>query len=213
MGSASIFFVRFLLQCNDYLTDMYGNKFANDFDLNRKDKVRFAQVFSATIVLQVFGGGGAIWGFSEAATFRVPATQTHWRHIALTVGAIFFARWLMQAKDFILEARYGDSYVRINRVQMIRLCQVFGAKMVLEVFGGGGAIWGFSEAATFRVPSTQETWRFRALLIGFIFFIRWTLQTIDFVSDIKAEFAKEGIEDLTMKEQPYQNGDSKGVVA
>jgi len=38
------------------------------------------------------------------------------------------------------------------------MVQTFLAKIVLEVFGGGGAIWGFSEVITFRNPSTQEVW-------------------------------------------------------
>ena len=35
-----------------------------------------------------------------------------------------------------------------NKKASIRLVQIFAAKIVLEVFGGGGAIWGASEIVT-----------------------------------------------------------------
>jgi len=178
-----IFFIRWLMQCRDYITEMNGKSLTFDYD--EKTLARGIHIFSAKMVLQVWGGGGAIWGFFEAATFRVPETQEFWRFNALTVGFIFFIRWFSQIKDFKLEAKYGNSTLSMNSSQWIRLFQIFGAKLVLEVFGGGGAIWGFSEAATLRVPETQEFWRFNALTVGFIFFIRFALQIIDYVTEIK----------------------------
>ena len=65
--------------------------------------IRLAQVFSAKLVLEVFGGAGAIWGFSEAVGLRVPNTVWFWRPAALAIGAIFFVRWLLQMEDFALE--------------------------------------------------------------------------------------------------------------
>mmetsp|Transcript_11860 Transcript_11860/g.17791 ORF Transcript_11860/g.17791 Transcript_11860/m.17791 type:complete len:118 (-) Transcript_11860:202-555(-) len=62
---------------------------------------RLAEIFSAKLVLEVFGGGGAIWGFSEAIGLRVPHTVWFWRPCALTFGAIFFVRWLMQIRDYM----------------------------------------------------------------------------------------------------------------
>jgi len=183
--SAAIFFIRFLLQMNDYLSEMNGDKFMFDIALTRKDVVRFIQEFSATMVLQVFGGGGAIWGFSEVLTLRRPETQQLWRAIALIHATIFFARWLLQAKDFVLKAKYGDAYVKVNVSHRIRMLQIFSAKLVLEVFGGGGAIWGFSEAATLRNSVTQETWRLRAQIVGFIFFIRWCVQIVCYLDEVK----------------------------
>ena len=64
---------------------------------------RLVQIFSAKLVLEVFGGAGAIWGFSEAIGFRVPHTVWFWRPCALTFGAIFFVRWLMQIMDYMDE--------------------------------------------------------------------------------------------------------------
>jgi len=51
----------------------------------------------------VFGGAGAIWGFSEAVGLRVPSTVWFWRPAALTFGAIFFARWILQVQDYVAE--------------------------------------------------------------------------------------------------------------
>ena len=73
--------------------------------LTNKQFIRLLQVFSAKIVLEVFGGAGAIWGFSEAIGFRVPSTVWFWRPTALTFGAIFFIRWIMQIQDFVIEAK------------------------------------------------------------------------------------------------------------
>ena len=46
-------------------------------------------------------------------------------------------------------------------------------KLILEVFGASGAIWGTSEVLTLRNPDTQEIWRYISSIIGIIFFIRF----------------------------------------
>lgn len=73
--------------------------------------LRLFQIFSAKLVLEVFGGAGAIWGFSEAIGFRTPATVWFWRPCALTFGAIFFVRWIMQIDDFMVESGMKESPV------------------------------------------------------------------------------------------------------
>ena len=60
---------------------------------------------------------------------------------ASIVGAIFFVRWLMQIKDYVVEIKGGK--VDLGEGTFLRLLQIFSARLVLEVFGGGGAIWGF----------------------------------------------------------------------
>mmetsp|Transcript_12948 Transcript_12948/g.16916 ORF Transcript_12948/g.16916 Transcript_12948/m.16916 type:complete len:113 (-) Transcript_12948:196-534(-) len=65
--------------------------------------IAFLHIFLPRLVLEVFGGGGAIWGFSEAIGFRTPETVYFWRPAALTVGAIFFVRWLNQIRDHCVE--------------------------------------------------------------------------------------------------------------
>lgn len=63
---------------------------------------RLLQTFSAKLVLEVFGGAGAIWGFSEVIGLRRPETIWFWRPFALTFGMIFFVRWIMQIQDYII---------------------------------------------------------------------------------------------------------------
>ena len=57
--------------------------------------------FTADLILQVFGGAGAIWGFSEVIGFRTPDTVWFWRPTSLFVGAVFFARWVFQLNDHL----------------------------------------------------------------------------------------------------------------
>jgi len=48
-------------------------------------------------------------------------------------------------------------------------------KLILEVFGASGAIWGTAEILTLRNPNTMEIWRYISSIIGIIFFIRFLL--------------------------------------
>lgn len=147
------------------------------------------RIFSAKLVLEVFGGAGAIWGFSEAVGLRTHFTVWFWRPTALVVGAIFFARWILQIVDFIEESR-GKTKVqsRFTNVQLMKdILRIWSAKLVLEVFGGAGAIWGFSEACTLRNPSTVWFWRPTALVVGAIFFARWCLQIKDYIDDFEKD--------------------------
>jgi hypothetical protein len=160
---------------------------------NSDKLTRLYQIFSAKLVLEVFGGAGAIWGFSEVLTLREPSTVWFWRPCALTFGAIFFVRWLCQARDHIAEEDVIAP--KLFSGKLIRLYQIFGAKLVLEVFGGAGAIWGFSEALGLRVPSTVWFWRPCALTFGAIFFVRWLCQARDHVEDWddRSSLAKERV--------------------
>ena len=51
-------------------------------------------------------------------------------------------------------------------------------RLVLEVFGATGAIWGFSEALGLRSSSTNWFWRPASLIVGALFFTRWTHQVL-----------------------------------
>jgi len=53
-------------------------------------------IFTADLILQVFGGAGAIWGFSEVLGLRTPETVWFWRPTAQFFGTVFFARWIVQ---------------------------------------------------------------------------------------------------------------------
>ena len=191
--AATIFFVRFLLQCNDYLSEMSG-KYSSLYDDKRG--IRGLQIFSAKIVLEVFGAAGAIWGFSEVLTLRRLETLEFWRSNALVIGFIFFIRFVSQMVDFTLEMKQRENFLKRNSAQWTRLSQIFSAKLVLEVFGGAGAIWGFSEIITLRNAETIGTWRICALISGTIFLIRWIMQITDYVREIKEENNKSQIFEL-----------------
>lgn len=77
-----------------------------------------------------------------------------------------------------------------NNNKLIRLFQIFGAKLVLEVFGGAGAIWGFSEAIGLRSSSTIWFWRPCALLFGAVFFWRWIFQMRDYIMEEEIWFGR-----------------------
>jgi len=180
---ATIFTARFALQIKDFIEEViYGGSSSVD---SIDKKTRLFQIFSAKFVLEFMGGAGAIWGYSEVCTFRNPETMDVWRFNALMIGGIFFIRWLLQIKDFITNNDVEGKSDPFNR-----LFQIFSAKLVLEVFGGGGAIWGFSEVCTFRRPETQEFWRHNAQIAAFIFFVRFSLQISDFLAEYNIDKTK-----------------------
>jgi len=172
-----VFFLRWLLQIKDFIT-------FRDVENNSDKFVRLFQIFSARLVLEVFGGGGAVWGFSEVCTFRRPETQEFWRHNAQIVAFIFFTRWSLQINDYLIENN-------IDKTKVVRLFQIFSARLVLEVFGAGGAIWGFSEVMTFRRPETQEFWRRNAMVVAVIFTVRFFMQIKDFIEEVEEAQAKK----------------------
>ena len=62
-------------------------------------------LYIAKLNLEVFGGAGAVWGFSEAVGLRTPDTVWFWRPASLIVGGIFFLRWIWQFYNAIQEGR------------------------------------------------------------------------------------------------------------
>mgnify|MGYP000253527423 CR=1 FL=1 len=103
----------------------------------------------------------------------------------------------------------------------VRCAQIFSAKLVLEVFGGGGAIWGFSEAAGLRNSGTEHIWRPTALLVAAIFFVRWLLQIRDYISNLGEErrrykeeismIAASEIDELGLQEDQYGSDNRREV--
>lgn len=169
---ACLFAVRVLLQINDFTL-------TNKTKVGNPSILRLLQIYTAKFVLEVCGAAGAIWGFSECINLRNPQTQEFWRLNSLIIETIFFCRFLMQITDSIKEINgYEPSTNHVHPTT--RLCQVGSAKLVLDVFGGAGAIWGFSEIMTWRNSETQEIWRCTALLVGSLMFIRYVLQLTDF---------------------------------
>ena len=78
---------------------------------------RVIQIFSAKLVLEVFGGAGAIWGFSEAVGLRNKNTEWFWRPCALVFGVVFFIRWILQIRDYLHEEKRSqrrETYYRAS---------------------------------------------------------------------------------------------------
>jgi hypothetical protein len=66
---------------------------------NKTEWWSLIHTFSAKFVLEVMGGGGAIWGFSEACGLRTSNTLWLWRPVALSVAAVFGIRWVWQLHE------------------------------------------------------------------------------------------------------------------
>ena len=52
-------------------------------------------------------------------------------------------------------------------------------KLVLEVLGAGGAVWGASDLTLLRNEKNQEIWRKVALATGAVFFLRWVWYIVE----------------------------------
>ena len=78
-------------------------------------------VFTADLILQVFGGAGAIWGFSEVLGLRTPETVWFWRPTAQFIGAVFFARWVLQLDAHIKEEKIELFPKQSNRFQKLEV--------------------------------------------------------------------------------------------
>lgn len=194
---AAVFLARFSLQIKDFLRNEYMS-LNNHNNINIKEEechvFRFVQIFSAKFVLEVCGGGGALWGSMEALGLRNPQTQHFWRIWSSAFLLLFFARFLSQSRDYFHKriastATADDDMMPSMNVTSYQLkikkrcAQIFSAKFVLEVLGGAGAIWGFSEVIGLRTPETLWFWRPCALMFGAVFFFRWWLQMSDFLSE------------------------------
>ena len=57
-----------------------------------------------------------------------------------------------------------------------QLLTEFGPKLILEVMGAAGAVWGFSEIVGLRTPATLWFWRPCAETVGVVFFVRYLHQ-------------------------------------
>ena len=76
------------------------------------------------------------------------------------------------------------NYVQFN----ILLFYTGFVKIILEVFGASGAVWGFAEVLTLRNEDTVEFWRWICLIVALLFFIRYLvvmyLFTVDTIKKI-----------------------------
>jgi hypothetical protein len=101
-------------------------------DKKTEKLLHLLHIFSANLILQVFGGAGAIWGFSEVLGLRTPETVWFWRPMAQFVGAIFFARWVLELDAHMKEEKITELFqcssgrlkleVEINDEEQTGLC-------------------------------------------------------------------------------------------
>ncbi|KAG7349287.1 hypothetical protein IV203_011884 [Nitzschia inconspicua] len=76
--------------------------------------------FLAKFILEVLGGGGAIWGFSEACGLRSQDTIWFWRPMALLTTLVFGLRWLWQLHGALLflNNRYSPHMITTKQSMM-----------------------------------------------------------------------------------------------
>ena len=146
----------------------------------RSHRLAFVQIFATRFVLHVLGGCGAVWGCSEVVGLRDQTTIEWWRIFAACVGFGFLIRWMFQISNYCLmmglEAENNSSFI----ARLVDWVEILVVKLILEVFGAAGAIWGFSEIVLLRTPETVVYWRPVAICTLIIFAIRWFLHVIQY---------------------------------
>jgi len=130
---------------------------------------RLLQIFSARLILEVFGSAGAVWGFLDVCKLRNHATNELWRQYAVTVGVIFFIRYCLQISDYVKLTK-TENGVASKTDYWVRFFQIFSAKLVLEVFGGAGAVWYVTSYHCNTVRFKIFFWLFRIYLCNNQFF-------------------------------------------
>lgn len=142
----------------------------------------FVGVFLIKFLLEVCGAGGAVWGFSEIMTWRYDeASNDVFRTLALATFAVFVVRFYWHAKHW-LEHEHDFPYVKIHhrRQHWIFFVQVFSAKLLLQVCGAAGAIWGASDAVGWRVADNQEKWRTASKVTAVLFAVRFVVEILSY---------------------------------
>lgn len=141
------------------------------------DYASFGQVFLAKFLLEVCGAAGAIWGSSEILTIRNAENSHAWRIVSLVVFGMFLLRFWWHSKHYLEHEReFPPIQLRHRRLHKLPFGQIFSSKLVLEVLGAAGAIWGPSDALTLRTPDNGKQWRIASVVVLFLFGIRWVLQ-------------------------------------
>jgi len=134
------------------------------------------QSHASNFFLQVLGGAGAIWGFSEVIMLRHANNAMEWRVASMVVGSVFLIRWMFQIVadcSYLVAWWSTDDDPSSIRVIILQWYEMLVVKFVLEVFGATGAVWGFSEVVTLRSSDTNRLWRPIAIGIGVIYLVRW----------------------------------------
>eukprot|EP00956_Cyclotella_meneghiniana_P042769 scaffold249313_cov74-Cyclotella_meneghiniana.AAC.6 len=179
------------------------------------------------ISLLVLGGCGAIWGCSEAVGLRNDKSNEQWRIAAAISGLLFLVRWLKQILSYcsLTASPIQDSFASHILFDWF---EIFVIKVILEVFGAVGAIWGFSQLVFLRTEESIEFWRVVAISTMIGFAARWFIIMMQFtrsenIGEIeKLEKQDSDINDLALTEtdmlspresspHPYQSASQRGV--
>ena len=138
------------------------------------------RVIAAKFLLEVLGAAGAMWGAADVLSLRdTPDGVETTRLVALTVGGVFLVRHWWHAKHWWQHEREFLPVKTIHR-RTFRLAfvQIHAAKLVLQVLGGTGAIWGSAEALTLRTQDNATAWRMASMAVGTTFLVRWVFQVV-----------------------------------
>ena len=127
------------------------------------------QVYLAKFVLEVLGGGGAIWGPAETFSFRTNDTTEFWQSIARLVSVLFAIRWVLQLGQELCAANRATCSDHNNNKTIVSFVHTLVTRFVLQVLGAIGAVWGFFECLTLRTDETQEFWRQVCFGVGILF--------------------------------------------
>lgn len=140
----------------------------------------------SAFVLEVLGGAGAVWGSSELFCVRAGPNNDSWRVICDIVGGLCLVRW------FLLYVLQWKVSVEAQPFDVL-------AKFLLQVLGGAGAVWGFTEILGVRTnyppdchdpfkyngigsawgpgyatcQNTYKQWRFITMFFFYWFFLWW----------------------------------------
>mmetsp|Transcript_3993 Transcript_3993/g.7078 ORF Transcript_3993/g.7078 Transcript_3993/m.7078 type:complete len:371 (-) Transcript_3993:139-1251(-) len=150
------------------------------------------QMHASNFVLQVLGGAGAIWGCSEAIMLRHANNAMEWRMASMVVGSVFLIRWMFQIAancSYLVASWWSTDDPSSIRTTILQWYEMLVVKLVLEVFGATGAVWGFSEVVTLRNSDTNRFWRPIAIGIGVIYLVRWICHLTKFVQSERESVA------------------------
>ena len=91
-----------------------------------------------------------------------------------------------------------------NHQSWVVLFQTFAAKLLLEVCGAAGCIWGFSEIVGLRNDDTLRFWRPCAIAACCVFFCRWLLQFRAAVSENGLQCCAQCVSERACFESEHQ---------
>ena len=138
----------------------------------------YVQIIAAKFLLEVLGAAGAVWGNCDIYLLRNTEEGNRISRIyAIIIGFIFLIRYYWHTKHMYQTGReFMLPKEHHRRTHRLEFAQIHVSKFILQVLGGGGAVWGSSEVLTLRNAATASEWRIAAIVVGFIFLIRWIFQ-------------------------------------